>query len=68
MLLRYSLGLFAEAIAIERAVEMTVDAGLRTRDLAVDVTSAVPTAAVIDRVASHIRSAGATEVALTTAD
>jgi len=68
LLLRYSLGLFAEAIAIERAVEMTVDAGLRTRDLAVDVASAVPTAAVIDRVASHICSAGATEVALTTAD
>jgi 3-isopropylmalate dehydrogenase len=68
LLLRYSLGLFAEAIAIERAVEMTVDAGLRTRDLALDITSAAPTAAVIDRVASHIRSAEAAEVALTTAD
>ena len=68
LLLRYSLGLSAEGLAIERAVEMAVDGGLRTRDLVVDVTSAVPTAAVIDRVASHIGSAEVAEAALTTGD
>ena len=33
MLLRHSLGLEAEAAAIERAVEAAIDAGARTRDL-----------------------------------
>jgi 3-isopropylmalate dehydrogenase len=34
MLLRYSLGLEAEAAAIEAAVDAVLDAGLRTPDIA----------------------------------
>jgi len=33
LLLRYSLGLDAEAIAVEKAVDQTLDDGLRTKDL-----------------------------------
>ena len=34
MMLRYSLGLTEEAAAVERAVEQTLEGGLRTADIA----------------------------------
>jgi 3-isopropylmalate dehydrogenase len=53
MMLRYSLGLEAEATAIEDAVEQTLDAGARTADIASAEEEAVSTGefagAVMDR-------------------
>jgi 3-isopropylmalate dehydrogenase len=53
LLLRYSLGLEAEAVAIEKAVDSALDAGLRTKDL--DSKNCISTsamgAAIIERLA-----------------
>jgi 3-isopropylmalate dehydrogenase len=52
LLLRYSLGLEAEAVAIEKAVDSALDAGLRTKDL--DQKNCISTsamgAAIIERI------------------
>lgn len=53
LLLRYSLGLEAEAVAVEKAVDSALDAGLRTKDL--DSKNSISTsamgAAIIERLA-----------------
>lgn len=54
LLLRHSLGLDAEARAVERAVEAALDAGARTADLAPDRGSALSTAAFTDAVLNHL--------------
>ena len=41
MLLRYSLGLETEAVAVESAVENAVSAGVRTADIALPGKAAV---------------------------
>jgi 3-isopropylmalate dehydrogenase len=56
LLLRYSLGLEAEAVAVERAVEDAVSAGVRTADIAVAGQSAVGSheagSAIVERLLS----------------
>jgi len=47
MLLRHSLGLDAEAAAVERAVSAALDAGVRPRDLGGDDGSAATTAQIL---------------------
>jgi 3-isopropylmalate dehydrogenase len=54
MLLRYSLGLEAEAQSIERAVELALAAGARTRDLAPAADKPLSTAAMGDAVVQHL--------------
>jgi len=54
LLLRYSLGLEAEARSIEHAVRLTVEAGVLTRDVSWDAARAAMTRDVVDRVVSHI--------------
>jgi 3-isopropylmalate dehydrogenase len=58
MLLRYSLGLDAEAAAVEAAVESAVTAGVRTADIALAGTAPVGSreagAAVVDRLLSSL--------------
>jgi 3-isopropylmalate dehydrogenase len=49
MLLRHSLGLLAEASAVENAVRRAIQAGYRTRDLGGKLTTLQMTAAVIER-------------------
>lgn len=49
MLLRHSLGLLAEAEAVERAVQRTIQAGYRTRDLGGKLDTAQMTRAIIER-------------------
>ena len=59
MLLRWSLGLTEEAAAIERAVQTTIDDGLRTPDL-VSVSSSTKHASTTDltnAVVAHLRGA-----------
>ncbi|KAI9820539.1 MAG: 3-isopropylmalate dehydrogenase [Thelocarpon impressellum] len=51
MLLQYSLGLAAEASAIEAAVRLTIDAGVRTRD----IEGSASTSEVGDAVVEHLR-------------
>jgi 3-isopropylmalate dehydrogenase len=48
LLLRHGLGWETEAVAVESAVDRALDAGLRTRDLGGDATTAEATRAVID--------------------
>ena len=48
MLLRHGLEREAEAAALEAAVDGALEAGLRTRDLGGDATTAEATQAVID--------------------
>jgi len=55
LLLRLSLGLEAEAVAVERAVQETIEAGIRTPDIVEAGMTAVTTAAFGDEVASRIR-------------
>jgi 3-isopropylmalate dehydrogenase len=56
MMLRHSFGLEAAALAIERAVEETIAAGVLTRDIARDPRKAVGTAQMGDAVASRVRA------------
>ena len=53
MLLRYSLGLEAEAAAVERAIESVLASGLRTADLAAGGPS-VSTNAMTDRIVAAL--------------
>lgn len=53
MLLRYSLGLEAEAAAVERAVEATLASGARTRDLGAE--NAISTQAMGDAIVAQIK-------------
>ena len=48
MMLRHGLGWESEATAVESAVDRALDAGLRTRDLGGEATTAEATRAVID--------------------
>ncbi|RME08452.1 MAG: 3-isopropylmalate dehydrogenase [Anaerolineae bacterium] len=57
MLLRYSLGMEAEAQAVERAVEATINAGHRTADLARNGETALSTAEITDKILDNL-SAG----------
>lgn len=54
MLLRHSLGLTAEAEAVERAVERVLQAGYRTTDIAEDGCTTVGTAEMGDLVVQHL--------------
>lgn len=54
MMLRYSFGLDDAATAIDRAVEKTLDQGLRTADLTTDKKSAVTTAAMGDAIVAAL--------------
>jgi 3-isopropylmalate dehydrogenase len=54
MLLRHSLGLEAEALAVESAVEATIEAGALTPDLAVEGGRVVQTSEVVASVVSRI--------------
>ena len=54
MMLRFSLGSERAAMAIERAVEDVLEAGIRTADIARDPGAAVGTAAMGDAVAAGI--------------
>lgn len=54
MMLRYSLGWEAEAIAIERAVERTLGDGFRTPDLANEGEETIGTAAMTDRIIERL--------------
>jgi 3-isopropylmalate dehydrogenase len=48
LMLRHGLGWESEAVAVESAVDRALDAGLRTRDLGGEATTAEATRAVID--------------------
>ena len=54
LLLRYSLGLETEARLIERAVRLTVEAGVLTRDVSLDPAHAASTREVTERVVSYV--------------
>lgn len=54
MLLRHSLGLEAEASAVERAVEAALAAGARTADIAPSPDQALTTSAFTDRVLAYL--------------
>lgn len=54
MLLRHSLGLSAEAEAVERAVERVLQAGYRTADIAEEGCTTVGTAEMGDLVVQHL--------------
>jgi 3-isopropylmalate dehydrogenase len=58
MMLRISLGLEAEATAIEDAVRSTIADGVRTPDIAGDGGAAVSASVFGDAVAERIREAG----------
>jgi 3-isopropylmalate dehydrogenase len=57
MLLRHSLGMTAEAEAVERAVDDVLESGHRTLDLAEPGEASIGTAEMGDLIATHIRSA-----------
>ncbi|MGH8295036.1 MAG: 3-isopropylmalate dehydrogenase [Steroidobacteraceae bacterium] len=57
LLLRHSLGLEAEAAALERAVSEAIEQGARTPDVAVDRDRALSTERVGDAVLERIRAA-----------
>ena len=57
LLLRYSLGLEAEACSIERAVHLTVEAGVLTRDVSRNPAQAAATGDVVERVVSLVEAA-----------
>jgi 3-isopropylmalate dehydrogenase len=59
MLLRWSLGLAAEALAVERAVQATIDARVLTPDLGAAATRGVGTVDVTASVVSHLVSVDA---------
>ncbi|MCJ7600911.1 MAG: isocitrate/isopropylmalate family dehydrogenase, partial [Desulfobulbaceae bacterium] len=54
MMLRYSFGLDEAANAIDKAVERTLDAGIHTRDIAVDPNKTVGTAEMGDAIVNHL--------------
>ena len=54
MMLRYSFGLDEAAAAIDKAVEMTLDKGVRTADLTSDKQAAVGTAAMGDAIVAAL--------------
>jgi 3-isopropylmalate dehydrogenase len=54
LLLRYSLGLDREAVAIERAVDDAIELGLRTPDIAQKGEKTVSTSAVGDAIAAAV--------------
>jgi 3-isopropylmalate dehydrogenase len=56
MLLRLALGLETEAAALERAVSETIEAGIRTPDIALSGTDPVTTGAFGDAVAQRVRA------------
>jgi 3-isopropylmalate dehydrogenase len=58
LLLRHSLGLGAEASALERAVEEALSSGARTADLVAAGTAALSTRAAGDAVLSRLRRCG----------
>lgn len=55
MLLRHSLGLGAEAQAVERAVEAVLSAGFRTADLARNGAPALNTAEIRDKIVGEVK-------------
>lgn len=55
LLLRYSLGLEAEALAVERAIAAAITAGARTADIAADGDSRVSTAEMTAEIIRNIR-------------
>jgi len=55
LLLRHSLGLAAEAVALEQAVESALTAGARTPDLVAGGESPLSTRAMGDTVLSRLR-------------
>ncbi len=54
MLLRHSLGMEAEAQAVERAVEATINTGHRTADLARPGETALTTAQITEAILEHL--------------
>ena len=54
MMLRYSLGLMAEAEAVEQAVEKTLEAGLRTADIAAKDETVATTRVFTDTVVANL--------------
>ncbi len=54
MMLRYSLGLMAEAEAVEQAVEKTLEAGLRTADIAAKDETVATTQVFTDTVVANL--------------
>ena len=54
LLLRYSLGLKDEALAVERAVEAVLNDGYRTEDLHEDQTTVIGTRAMGARIADAL--------------
>jgi 3-isopropylmalate dehydrogenase len=55
LLLRMSLGLEAEAVAIESAIDKTIEDGVRTADIAADGSAAVSTTAMADEIIQRLR-------------
>jgi len=56
LLLRHSLGLEAEAQAIESAVDAVIERGVLTRDLGGSANTKDVTAAVLETLSSSVRS------------
>jgi 3-isopropylmalate dehydrogenase len=54
-MLRYSLGLEAEALAVERAIGEAIAAGARTADITTGKQSSISTAEMTAEIISHIR-------------
>jgi 3-isopropylmalate dehydrogenase len=65
MLLRYSLGLFEEAAAVERAVDEVIASGARTADLVGPRGPSLSTREVGDRICARIASASNEAVSAT---
>ena len=61
LLLRHSLGLTEEAVAVERAVDRVLDGGHRTPDLAASSSSAIGTMEMGDRVAKAVAESKETQ-------
>ena len=61
LLCRFSLGLEEEARAIERAVRLTIDEGILTRDVASDAARGTSTDAVAERVVTHVQDGAPSE-------
>jgi 3-isopropylmalate dehydrogenase len=57
LMLRYSLGLEEEAVSIETAVNLVIERGVRTRDIASDALNPVSTSEFGSAVAEAIRNA-----------
>lgn len=54
LLLRHSLGLDAEAAAVESAIEKAIGGGARTADIAIEGQPALSTTAMTDLIVGHI--------------